>query len=111
MLVIEHRGELLLEKRSGAGIWGGLWCFPEVEADADAAIWCEKRLGARVEAMEALPPFVHGFTHFNLTISPQRVRVRSLAPRAAEAVHQWLQLDAAKDAAIPAPVRRILESL
>jgi A/G-specific adenine glycosylase len=54
---------------------------------------------------------LHGFTHFNLTISPQRVRVRALVPRAAEPTHQWLQLDAAKDAAIPAPVRRILESL
>ena len=84
MVILEHRGEFLFEKRAAAGIWGGLWCFPELEAHADAALWCEQHVGARVEALETLPPVEHGFTHFNLTISPQRLRVTALSPRAAE---------------------------
>lgn len=111
MLILEHRGELLLEKRAASGIWGGLWCFPELEAGSDAARWCEQHFGARLEDLQSLPPIEHGFTHFSLTISPQRARVSELMPRAAEPGRLWLQLDQAKAAAIPAPVRRILDSL
>src|SRR5687767_15156000 len=37
MLVVLSGGEVLLEKRAPAGIWGGLWSLPEAEADADPA--------------------------------------------------------------------------
>ena len=111
MLILEHRGELLLEKRAASGIWGGLWCFPELDAGSDAAMWCERRFGARVGVLQRLPPIEHGFTHFSLTISPQRARVTTLMPRAAEPGQLWLRLDEAKAAAIPAPVRRILDTL
>ena len=30
MLVLVRAGEILLEKRPPSGIWGGLWCLPEV---------------------------------------------------------------------------------
>jgi A/G-specific adenine glycosylase len=73
--------------------------------------WCEQRFGARVEVLAPLPVVEHGFTHFSLTISPQRARVEALVPRAASGSHEWLPLATAKAAAIPSPVRRILESL
>jgi A/G-specific adenine glycosylase len=111
MLVLEHGGEILLEQRAPAGIWGGLWCFPELDSGMDATQWCERELGARVAALETLAPVEHGFTHFTLTISPQRGRVATVQPRAAEPRHRWLQIEDAKAAAIPSPVRRILESL
>ena len=111
MLILEHRGALLLEKRAVTGIWGGLWCFPELDAGADAAMWCEQRFGACVGALQTLPPIEHGFTHFSLTISPLRARVTTLMPRAAETGQLWMRLAEAKTAAIPAPVKRILESL
>ena len=111
MLVIEHRGELLLEKRPAPGIWGGLWCFPELDAGEDAALACAQRFGARVHAIERLPDVEHGFTHFSLTISPQRLQVVSLVPHAAEGAQQWLSPAKLREAAIPAPVRRIVETL
>ena len=111
MLILEHRGELLLEKRPAPGIWGGLWCFPELGAGEDAAQACARRFGANVGAGKALPDVEHGFTHFSLTISPQRHAVRSVSPHAGEGGRAWMRLDEAIAAAIPAPVRRILESL
>ncbi len=30
MLLLEHAGEILLEKRAPTGVWGSLWCLPEV---------------------------------------------------------------------------------
>jgi A/G-specific adenine glycosylase len=111
MLILEHEGQLLLEKRPAPGIWGGLWCFPELSPHEDAVALCEQRYGARVRSIEALPLVEHGFTHFTLTISPQRLEVADVAPHAAEADHQWLDTAEVKDAAIPAPVRRIVEAL
>lgn len=111
MLVLEHRGELLLERRPAPGIWGGLWCFPELGPGEDAATACARRFGAKVVAGSRMPDIEHGFTHFSLTISPQRLEVRSVTPHAGETGHAWLRVDEAKGAAIPAPVRRILDGL
>ena len=109
MLVLEHAGSVFLEKRPAPGIWGGLWCFPEVAAESDIAEACTRRYGARVEGIESLPDVEHGFTHFSLTISPRRLRVSAVAPQAAEADRQWLQIENVRDAAVPAPVKRIVE--
>jgi A/G-specific adenine glycosylase len=111
MMVIEREGALLLEKRPAPGIWGGLWCFPEVDPGEDAAILCARRFGVHVQHTGTLGPVEHGFTHFKLTISPTRMRVTSLTPRAAEGDYRWIELDAIKEAAVPAPVRRIVDAL
>ncbi len=111
MLVLHRAGEVLLEKRPASGIWGGLWCFPELARDGDIEAVCVKRFGARVTRLAPLPVFEHGFTHFRLSITPQRLQVTRLAPGAAEPGHIWLTVEDAKAAAIPVPVRRILTHL
>jgi len=111
MLILEHAGALLLEKRPAPGIWGGLWCFPEVSAEDDIASACAQRFGARIGAMQRLPDLEHGFTHFSLTITPQRLEVHALQPRAAESEYQWLPIEKLHAAPIPAPVKRILALL
>ena len=35
VLLIEHGGEILFERRPPVGIWGGLWSLPELPLDAD----------------------------------------------------------------------------
>ena len=109
MLVLEHAGALLLEKRPAPGIWGGLWCFPEVASDEDIHAACAHRFGAQIDAVERLADVEHGFTHFSLTISPRRLKVSALQMRAAEGQHQWLEIAKVREAAIPSPVKRILE--
>jgi A/G-specific adenine glycosylase len=111
MLALTRGGEVLLEKRPPTGIWGGMWCLPEVAHKADIAATCLKRFSARVIEIEALPPLAHGFTHFKLDIRPLRLRVSALVPNAAEPGVVWLPLEEARGAAIPAPVRRILAQL
>ena len=111
MLVLRHAGEVLLEKRPAPGIWGGLWCLPELAPGEDAVRACALRFGARVARLPALPVFEHGFTHFRLSITPQPLRVTALAPHAAAPGCVWLPLAEARAAAIPAPVRRILAAL
>ena len=111
MVVLEYGGELLLEKRPASGIWGGLWCFPELAAEEDIAMVCAQRYGVSVGAVQSLPRVEHGFTHFSLTIEPHRVTVTQVVPRAAEAAQLWLAVDRVQGVGIPAPVKRILDLL
>ncbi len=111
MLILHRAGEVLLEKRPESGIWGGLWCFPEMAHDDGIEKTCLKRFGACVKRLPTLPVLEHGFTHFRLSITPQPLQVTKLAPRAAEPGHIWLAIEEAKAAAIPVPVRRILTQL
>ena len=111
MLILQHNGEILLEKRPEPGIWGGLWSFPEVTDPSQAATVSHGRFGAAVEADGILPVIHHGFTHFSLTIAPALLRVTRKEPRAQSPDHLWLTLDDAINAAVPAPVRAILRQL
>jgi A/G-specific adenine glycosylase len=111
MLLLMHKGELLLEKRPSAGIWGGLWSLPELEDSADAKRHCRTRYGCSIAAAQPLDPLAHGFTHFRLQIQPLLCPVNKLSPAAREAGQIWLSLEEAHGAAIPVPVRRLIERL
>jgi A/G-specific adenine glycosylase len=111
MLVLTRAGEVLLEKRPPAGIWGGMWCLPEAPRKSDIEAACLKRFGAHVTEIGELEKVAHGFTHFKLDIHPLRVKVSALVPGAAEPGLVWLPFEAARGAAIPAPVRKILALL
>ena len=91
--VFLHQGKVLLERRAAPGIWGGLWCFPE-------------RPLLRAKSAR-LPPIDHGFTHFRLRIQPLVCHAR---PRDG-AGRLWLELDDARHAAIPTPVKKLLQDL
>lgn len=109
MLVLLSQGEVLLEKRPPSGIWGGLWSLPEFEASASPGAELCARWGVEAERIEPLEPFVHAFTHFTLAVEPWRVAVRRRPMAAAPAAATWLALDDLGGAALPSPVRRLLE--
>ncbi len=91
--VVLHQGQVLLERRPGAGLWGGLWTFPE------------RRLPG-LRNPRRLPPLEHGFTHFRLRAQPVLYSARKQA-----AGQVWLDLADAVHAAVPAPVRAVLKGL
>jgi len=111
VLVIERAGTLLLERRPPVGIWSGLWSLPECAVDADIARHCKARYAAHVVAGERLPPIEHAFTHYRLTIRPQRVAVRAWPARAEAPGLVWLTRNDALAAALPAPIRKLLRQL
>jgi A/G-specific adenine glycosylase len=109
MLLLQHAGQVLLEKRPQTGIWGGLWSLPEAAPEEDVEAVCLRRFGARGIEVAALPELVHGFTHFRLRIKPWRILVGSLQVGSGEPGLVWLSLEEARSAALPVPVRKILE--
>jgi A/G-specific adenine glycosylase len=111
MLVIVSHGDVLLQKRPSAGIWGGLWSLPEV-AEGDEPVGALRRtFGLTVASSEALAPFEHAFTHFRLEVKPWLLRARRPATLAAEHGATWLPLSELTGAALPAPVKKLLRSV
>jgi A/G-specific adenine glycosylase len=96
--VLLHRGQVLLERRPGVGLWGGLWTFPETRVPGAAK-------------PRRLPPVEHGFTHFRLRAQPLLCAVRKATPRVEAPGRMWVDVADAAGAAVPAPVRALLKSL
>ncbi|MDD5240437.1 MAG: A/G-specific adenine glycosylase [Sulfuricella sp.] len=111
MLILLREGEVYLEKRPPVGIWGGLWSFPEADVKEDALAACRERFGIEGRPLPALPDFTHTFTHFRLKVQPCPIAVTAWRPEARQPEGLWLNLEEALGAAVPTPVRRLLEQL
>ena len=112
MLALTRAGEVLLEKRPPAGIWGGMWSLPEAARDTEiAAILPAQIRRARHRYREASPDRARLYALQAGYISAQAEGRQALAAHAAEPGLVWLPLEEARQAAIPAPVKRILALL
>lgn len=111
MMIIIHQNEVLLEKRPQTGIWGGLWSLPEIEMHEIASEVAQSSLGLEVEAAEPFAIVNHAFTHFKLAITPQPLLLVKQTLQAQSPHTIWLPISEAISAAIPTPVRKILQSL
>ncbi len=119
MLVIVHRGQVLLERRPGSGIWGGLLSLPELNRHAGGApaapspaalnlAVCE--FGA-IASQQRLAPFMHTFTHYRLHIAPYRITLERRFELGAQSGRIWYDGAKIGAAALPAPVKTLLLEL
>ncbi|HEX5611319.1 MAG TPA: A/G-specific adenine glycosylase [Burkholderiales bacterium] len=108
-MVLVHRGRVLLERRPPRGIWGGLWTFPE--ADSGKVAGDAGRLGCSVAKQTRLAPFEHGFTHLRLCVQPILCQVTDKPSTVGKRGWRWFRLDTAQSAALPAPARKLLETI
>jgi A/G-specific adenine glycosylase len=111
MLVVLARGAVLLEKRPASGVWGGLWSLPEAEPGVDPRAFLASQWGLRAARAEPAAPFEHAFTHFTLEVTPWLLRLGAAARPAAPSSCAWVAAGELPGAALPAPVRRLLNSV
>jgi A/G-specific adenine glycosylase len=109
-LLLMHGNDILLEKRPGSGIWGGLWCPPQFDDENAAREWFVQN-GMTASDGERLATFTHTFTHFKLHITPLKIQLSRKPLRAAQPGSVWLDVEEALRAAIPTPVRALLEKV
>jgi A/G-specific adenine glycosylase len=108
LLVTRAQGEVLLQRRPAAGIWGGLWAPPDFESLAAAEQFCGARLArARLEPTP-LPLLKHGFTHFDLEITPIRAHCQGLAGVMEGAETLWYNARQPARIGLPAPIATLL---
>ena len=107
VLVLVRDDAVLVETRPPLGIWGGLLSLPEGDERDFAAVL--KLYNIKPTQLRTLPVIEHGFTHFSLTIAPYLARV-SLAShlQLRQPGQHWLPLTQVANAALPAPIKKLL---
>lgn len=114
MLVMMSANEVLIERRPPTGIWGGLWSLPEISVEADVMSVAKNRYlvtASKGRRPRPLAEVEHGFTHYSLTIYPVEIAVSKRNIHTAEPGVMWLNLADINNAALPAPVKKILLTL
>ena len=112
LLLRNAAGDVLLEKRPPAGIWGGLWSFPELAPDEALETGCMERLGCHVRLVDEWLAIKHSFSHFQLQITP----VLAIADERPTAVMEgcerlWYNPDSQDELGLAAPVERLLQRI
>jgi len=113
LLLVNAEGEVLLQQRPPAGIWGGLWSLPEYTHDGDTdalKALLRKDWGLRRPRLELWPERDHTFSHYRLHMHPVRVSVDTLR-QTAEGGTRWCKLGQTPPVGLPAPVKTLLEEL
>ena len=111
VLLIERGDALLFERRPPTGVWSGLLSFPEIAVSADPLDAVRSRVGTDATPGPALAPLTHTFTHFTLTLHPQRFALAHAPALVQDSDRAWLTRAGALAAALPAPIKRIVRSL
>ena len=118
LLLTNERGEVLLQRRPPAGIWGGLLSLPELPHELEVEQWGRDKLGVNIQEQTRWPELRHTFSHFHLDITPviaiisaKNVSAKK-SPRASgvrEAADWVWQQGTETHGGLPAPVSRLLE--
>jgi A/G-specific adenine glycosylase len=111
MIMASVNGQVYLERRPEAGIWGGLWSLPEL-GEESIDDWCDKELGSAVTELLSWEVLRHSFSHYDLDIQPLVVRIESHAGKVADAgVRTWYRLDDVPPGGLAAPVMKLINQL
>ncbi|MDW6001985.1 A/G-specific adenine glycosylase [Vibrio mangrovi] len=93
-LWIESENKILLEKRAEDGIWGSLWCLPQIHLQPE-------QLGEHVQLKGS---FRHTFTHYKLNANVWTIeRLGEMEPR-----HQWIEKSEIFNLGLPTPIKKFL---
>jgi A/G-specific adenine glycosylase len=112
LLCARADGAVLLERRADTGIWGGLWGLPEISSVDAAGEWCSAQFGIAPDQIHSRPVLRHGFTHFDLDITPVECRLAQVPLRAMESDRWlWYNKTAPAKVGLAAPVTRLIDSL
>lgn len=102
---------VLLERRPPSGIWGGLLALPEIPPQTPLDQWLVTHLGTQDAHIHPLPLLTHTFTHFVLDIAPWHIELPAPPHAVTEPAQCWLAFDQLESAALPTPVRKILQGM
>lgn len=112
LLLQDETGRVLLARRTGKGVWSGLWSLPEAADHDEARALLATHADAAFDAGEALPVFEHVFSHYRLHIEPMRWRVADKGGATGDnADLRWQPRDRLHELGLPAPVKKLLEDL
>jgi len=113
MLILKtSKNEVLMQKRPPTGIWGGLWCFPQFDTEAEKDSWLQKQ-SIHIKQSQTLHPFTHIFSHFRLHIQPLIILLESPLKESVMEDEQslWYNINTEFEGGLAAPVQKLLDYL
>ncbi|WP_428774117.1 A/G-specific adenine glycosylase [Vibrio sp.] len=112
-VMLHHDNQIWLEKRPPAGIWGGLYCFPQApQADISTELSSRGLNQSTIHRQQPLIAFRHTFSHYHLDITPILVELSKQPDMVMEAGKGlWYNLSQPEAIGLAAPVKQLLESL
>lgn len=117
-VIRNDRGEILLIKRPGRGLLGGLWCFPGgvlKEGNAPAAALrrsLREELGLKVIPVRQMLSVEHGYSHFCVTVHVFACKVRGALPYSGGDVQmRWVGRKGLSRLAVSRLEKKILKAL
>jgi A/G-specific adenine glycosylase len=109
LMLVNSDRDILLEQRPPAGIWGGLWGFPEPGDGVSVEHWALETLGFTVKLLENWPVVRHTFSHFHLDITPILAVVNGDDSRIMDAAGRlWYRPGSDDELGFAAPVEKLL---
>ena len=109
LLLKNEHGGIYLTQRPPSGIWGGLWCLPELHQDKKAT-WDIEHLDADILFDEAMPVIRHTFSHYHLdfTVIPATVEGNHSTGIMESAPAVWYNPAQPGQLGLAAPIKKII---
>jgi len=112
LLLRNQSGEILLQRRPPAGIWGGLLSLPELPVHRPPAEAARHQLGLHIAPATPWPVLRHTFSHFHLDITPIPARLTQNPHQVMDSeCWLWHPPHRPSPGGLPAPVTRLLAQL
>ena len=109
LLMRDKNQSLLLEQRPPHGIWGGLWCFPQIDSLAMLEDACIRKYDCKIKTTKKLKKFRHTFSHFHLDITPILIEVIQTNQQIMEQnTAIWYNKKHIRRLGVPKPVNELL---
>lgn len=112
LLIENQQQQLLWLKRPPTGIWGGLWCLPQVDVEqlTELQTILEQQWHIKQLHLQPLAEFRHTFSHYHLMIKP--VRVYGEFTQVLEQMSVWQRpKQAIEELGLPMPMQKILAEI
>lgn len=114
-LILKNSENILLYKRPQQGIWGGLWCLPEIsgqKTETELKAYCKKHFQMSIKDIKPLKSFRHTFTHFHLEIFPLLIKLKKSHAKTMATTEQiWYNLNHPQAVGLPKPIQMIMSQL
>ena len=112
LLVKNKRGEIYLTQRPPSGIWGSLWCLPEVQHKTGEE-WPMKNFPADIETEQPMPVIRHTFSHYHLdfTVIPATLRGNQQTGIRETSPSIWYNPAEPAELGLAAPIKKIIHGI
>ena len=110
LLVLNSNNSYLFKKKPSKGIWAGLWSIPDLENFGNTPNWIKENLCESNFKILKSGQHKTSFTHYKLNINFQYISLDTMElPKIDN--YKWIEKNNLKNAALPSPIKTILNSL